>query len=204
MSAPMRLGRRRLMVQLRPFVPIFVASAVLVSCASPSPTALASATPIPSASNTGSGWLSCAGDSFALAYPAGWFVHPADGALGVEECTLFAATEFEGEPESDWGWTGAQIVLDLESGCRGTFERVVTAQEVVIDGLPATRSELEAGEGPTAPEPFAYEYFINLTRGQPCEEGRWFYARTESDDPGDYDDNKRVLDEMLTSLRWAD
>ena len=94
-------------------------------------------------------------------------------------------------------------MLGVEIGCRGTFERVASEEEFAIQGFPAWRRELEAGEGPEVPAPFAYEYFVNLSPGEPCEAGRWFYARTESDDPGDFRENQLVLDEMISSLRFA-
>lgn len=74
----------------------------------------------------------------------------------------------------------------------------------MVDGLPAFRHELAAGEGPDAPEPRAVEYFVNLTPNPPCETSRWLYARTESDDPGEYELNQSILDEMMSTLRWAD
>lgn len=177
-----------------------ITTVLLVGCAGP----LLTARPSPAQSGEEEAWQVCEADAFSVAYPSGWFVHPPDEALGVVPCTLFAATEFGGEIEHDGGWAGAQVVLGLGEGCRGSFEVAVTTEDVVVDGMPAFRHELAAGEGPEAPEPRAVEYFVNLTPNPPCETSRWFYARTESDDPGEYGLNRRILDEMMSSLRWAD
>lgn len=127
------------------------------------------------------------GDQWSVAYPPGWFVHPADSARGVAACTLFGREAFQAEPEGDWGWSGAQVVMGLEAGCRGSFEVVMTHEELEVDGFAASRQLLQDGHGGQAP--LAYEYFVDLTPGRACEVGRWFYARTESDDPGDFEAN---------------
>ena len=84
----------------------------------------------------------------------------------------------------------------------GSFERVVWQEEMEILGFPAWRRDVVPAEGVDSRS--AYEYFINLTPSEPCETGRWFIGRTESDDPGDFAENKAILDEMMSSLRLAD
>jgi hypothetical protein len=165
--------------------------------ASPSPTAPAS-----DAVDGDAVWPTCEGTRFVVAYPPGWFLHPPTDE--VAECSLFAAQEFRAEREAEWGWAGAQIVLGTGSGCRGSFEVAMRSEEVVVDGRTAWRAELRTGEGPNAPEPFAYEYNLSLGPALPCETSEWFTARTESDDPGNFAANRLILDQMMASVRFTD
>lgn len=145
-------------------------------------------------------WPECSGDRFTVSYPPGWFVHPGDETNRVGQCELFAAQEFITQPEPDWGWDGAQIVLGVESGCRGLLERVASEEQVEVGGYPGWRRSLEAGEG--GPMPKAYEYFVTLISRGSCESDEWFYARTESDDPGDYAENSQALDQMIQTVSF--
>jgi hypothetical protein len=145
----------------------------------------------------------CEGDGFSIVYPDGWYVHPEDPSVGASSCTLFAADPFEGSRESDWGWTGAQIVLRLAEGCQGSFESVLSEEEVDIEGYPAWVRTKGVGEGPNSGELSAYEYTVNLAPADPCETGRWFFGRTEVDAPGNFEENKRILDDMMGSVRFS-
>lgn len=174
-----------------------VAALLLASCGTP-PIPAPSTEATSGSGSEGEAGLRCAAIEFTVSYPAGWYVHPADDSLGLGPCELFARDVFETEPETDWGWVGAQIVFRTGVGCRGSFERVVAEDELMIDGYPAYRQTLEPGEG--APTYRAYEYVIDLSSGQPCETSPWFYARTESDDPGSFEQNAATLDWMISSL----
>ncbi len=79
----------------------------------------------------------------------------------------------------------------------------IETDETVVDGLPAFRHVLVPGEG-ARPGQSAVEYFVDRTPGQACERGRWFYGRTESDDPGDYEENRAILDHMMATLRFTE
>lgn len=146
-------------------------------------------------------WLACLGAGYAVAYPAGWFVHEPDQATGAAECALFAAKPFAGQSEEDGGWTGAQIVLAAGEGCIGTFETRISERQLEIDHYPAWARDFAAGEGPNAGRPVAYQYFVNVSPDQPCESGRWFIGRTEIGAPGEHFENKAILDRMMSSLR---
>ena len=179
---------------MRRLLPI-LCLAVLAACGhlqeSPAPST-AQSSPVAGA------WEECVADAWTVSYPSGWLVHPGDGRTAVGGCELFAAEEFAGEPEPDWGWSGAQIVIRTQGGCRGTFERVVSEDATDIDGRPASRRVLQPAEGGAGQE--AVEYLINLSDPVPCETSEWLYARTESDDPGDFDENVAILDQMMRSL----
>ena len=146
------------------------------------------------------GWLVCQSNEWSVRYPAGWSVHPAEPTRNVAACALFAEQEFQApEPEEDWGWSGAQVVLGLEAGCRGSFETVVSEEQLDIEGFPAWRRSLRGSQA-DGDAATAYEYVINLSPGAACEAGQWFYARTEADDPGSFAENRAVLDEMIATL----
>jgi len=117
---------------------------------------------------------------------------------------LFAAEPFAGRRDDEGRWPDAQVVVMAITGCRGSFDRVSSEREVNIQGFPAWARELSVGEGPTAGEVYAYEYFINLTPNRPCELGRSLVVRTERAAPGEHNENKNVLDGMVSTLRFAD
>lgn len=145
-------------------------------------------------------WETCRGDGYTVSYPPGWFVHPAEEGGAPRGCALFAAQEFAGDPEQDWGWAGAQIVLASGSGCRGSFDQVLSEEQVQRGGHMGWRRELAPGEG--NPDARSVEYFLELNDGLPCEASQWFYGRTESDDPGNFASNVQILDQMMESLRF--
>lgn len=153
----------------------------------------------PSAAINGADWPACEGDEWSVSYPSDWFAQAADPGRGLKACALFAQEPFEAEPEDDWGWSGAQVVLGLESGCRASFEIATSEEELEIEGFPAWRRSLRDGHSDDGPAT-AYEYVINLSPGEECEAGRWFYGRTEADDSGDFELNRAVLDEMMATL----
>lgn len=169
-----------------------VAALFLAGCATPP------ATPRSTTPSAADGWPRCTSDQFEVSHPPGWFVHPRDESLNLAACELFGSEEFDTEREGDWGWAGAQIVLSVETGCRGSFERVVAEDELEIGGFPAFRRTLEPGEGD--PSLRAYEYLVILSPGEPCERSTWLYGRTESDDPGHFQENSAILDRMIASL----
>jgi hypothetical protein len=141
----------------------------------------------------------CVGDVFSIGFPEGWWVHPADAKLGIEPCSFFAVEPFGAErEEDDFGLSGAQVSIWTGSGCRGSFDVAIAERQLAIDGRRAFRHELERGEG--GPQPLALQYLVRLAGGVPCETSSWLVARTESDDPGDHAENRRILDLMLQSL----
>jgi hypothetical protein len=146
------------------------------------------------------GWPRCAGDGYDVGYPMGWFVHPADVALGIGACTLFAAQPFEAQPEGDGGWDGASIALWHGRGCRGSFEVAVAHRSMEVDGRPAVAAELEDGHGVS--DLTAYQVDVQLAAPQRCEASEWLVGRTESDDPGGLERNRPILDAMLATLEF--
>lgn len=171
-----------------------VLTAVLAACGG---------VPQPSVSTDPEGWLRCESDQWSVDYPPDWVVQAADAARDIADCALFAREASQTEPEDDWGWSGAQVVLGLEEGCRGSFEVSMAEEELELEGFPAWRRTLRDGHGDGGPAT-AYEYVINLSPGAECETGRWFYGRTEADDPGDFGENQATLDRMIETLTLSD
>jgi hypothetical protein len=115
---------------------------------------------------------------------------------------LFARDPFTAMQNELGRWPGSQVTAVFITGCRGTFEQVVTERRLEVDGFPAFAHELAFGEGPQAGEPSAYEYFVNLTPGRPCEEGESLVVRTEVDAPGSFEMNREVVDQMVATTRF--
>lgn len=138
------------------------------------------------------GWVSGSMEGGVLHGPEDWLAGQAE-----VECTDLTVVSLPRE-DDDFGVSGAQVSIWTGSGCRGSFDRVVTEAELLMDGRRAYRHELERGEG--GPEPRALEYTVWTAGGAPCETSRWLVARTESDDPGDHAQNRRILDVMIQSL----
>lgn len=172
----------------------------LIACSAPS----VSETAAPSGSVPPDQWAGCANpEGFAIRYPLGWFVHPPDPGRRVATCMLFAAEPFIANQDEMGRWPGAQVIVTFVSGCRGSFEEVLTERELEVAGFPAFVHDLAVGEGPSAGEPSAYEYFINLSPGRPCDVGESLVVRTEHGAPGSFERNKEVVDQMVTTIRFG-
>lgn len=115
---------------------------------------------------------------------------------------LFARDPFTATQDELGRWPGSQVTVVFITGCRGTFEQVVTERRLEVGGFPAFAHELAFGEGPQAGQPSAYEYFVNLTPGRPCEEGVALVVRIEVDSPGSFEINRRVVDRMASTVRF--
>jgi hypothetical protein len=186
------------------FAGVALAGTLMFSACSAATDSAESPTPTPSRSGNADAspadeWATCDGEGYSISHPSQWFVHPGDES-GAKPCALFAADPFSGDPEPDWGWEGAQVVIGTGTGCRGSFENSIGSEEVELDGYTAMRSELQPGEGD--PTLRAIEYFLTFGEQVPCESSLWLYSRTESDDPGAFDENTVILDRMMDSIRF--
>ena len=141
------------------------------------------------------GTAPCRGDGYVVTAPSGWWIHPPDASRSIGPCSLFAQEAFLAGPAGE----GAQIRLWAGEGCRGSFDRVVAQHPIEIDGFTAVRAEVVDGHGGMHP---ATVYDVTLSATLPCETSRWLSARTEADDPGSYEENQRLLDEVMQSLRF--
>jgi hypothetical protein len=135
--------------------------------------------------------------------PDGWFAHSGEAEVGVGPCELFAADPFELTRNDNGRWEGVQVSLFTFVGCLGSFETVVEEEAVELDGVAGWRRTMESAEGGGQIGLRAYEYVV-AAGPIDCEERRWFIARTESDDPGSFEENSAILDEMMESVEFDD
>ncbi len=138
--------------------------------------------------------------------PSGWWTNREfeDHELGdIAACRFFAPTEFDvttGDHEAPMP-DGASIWMEfLDGGCVGYINPVLESRQTTVDGHPAAASEL--AEGKLEPNPAGtYQYVVNLKVDLACEDGgQYIYAFTKPDFPGDYEENKAALDQMMQSL----
>jgi len=116
---------------------------------------------------------------------------------------LFGAERFDATDDDPGSGSGPHVTVHYLAGCRGTFDQVVSERELVVRGFPAWAREIAPAVGPSAGRVSAYEYFINLTPGRLCESGRSIIVRTERDAPGEFTENRDVVDLMVSSLRFG-
>lgn len=144
--------------------------------------------------------------AYRVILPEGWWTNPEfeDPELGpVAACRFFAPTDFDvttGDRERPHP-AGTAIWLDhLDSSCVGYINPILTSRATTVAGYPATVSELAFGKEETNP-PFTYEYLVSLTPDIDCESGgRYLLAFTRRDVPGEYEQNKAVLDQMMQTI----
>lgn len=143
---------------------------------------------------------------YRVAFPDAWwwnteYEHAELGELAA--CTYFAPDEFDITTASreDTVPQGVAISMQyLDDGCLGFFTPVLSSREVNIDGYTAVVEE--RAERPTEDSPpGGYGYRIDLNPDVPCEEGGQFItAGTGVDSAGDYEENKAMLDRMMSTM----
>ncbi|MDQ3881236.1 MAG: hypothetical protein M3295_09225 [Chloroflexota bacterium] len=180
---------------------VFGLECEFVASTAPPPTATAS--PAPTDGPT-SPPPTCRNPSgFSVDVPAGWFVHPQDSTLAIAECRLFAARTFEAMTRDFYGfWRGAQIDMQIVTGCHGSFEGIGSSRDVVVDGFNGRALELVFSESPRAGEISGYEYIVYLRSGAECSNDRWFIGQTRRDAVGSYKQNRGVLDGMMRAVEF--
>ena len=170
---------------------------------STAPTTAPSETPEPSAASP-----KCENATlgYAVSTPAGWFgneaVTPADPALDpIPACQYFGEQPFEVSPNAGLPSTVAisfSRQADAPPPSDGAI--VLSAEEATVAGRPATVRETEG----TGDDSFfgagdrAYEYLVSLPNGDVL------WVLTTADADGDYEEHKRVLDQMMESLELID
>jgi hypothetical protein len=139
---------------------------------------------------------------FAVRFPAGWWVHPADSEREISQCEYFGPIPFTLTENADGGLAGGTVVMHVADACVGYFRDVVSRQEITIAGRPTTRIELAASEGDPTPGPAAALLYWIHVRGQECESAdtRYIVASTGSTDPEAYAENAAVLDAMMETF----
>jgi hypothetical protein len=129
---------------------------------------------------------------YSIQVPPGWwylFTNDTCGYLDPEPFTFVGAT-----PQGP-----VAIRIRVVQGGVGSFYEVVSSEQILIAGHPATRWELRAGGeagGPPAGT-LIYEYIVQLGA---TPESPNLVAHTESLNQPDYEQNKLVLDAIMATL----
>lgn len=144
---------------------------------------------------------------FRLILPDGWWTNTAfkDSELGdIPACQYFAAEPFDPTtatrdqaiPE------GVAVTINYyENTCLGYISPILEERTTTVDGHPALIVELAQGKDETNP-PGAYQYEIALSDDADCDPGgRFIVGRTTVDMTGDYEANKAILDEMMSTIQ---
>lgn len=137
----------------------------------------------------------CTNDRFTVEVPAGWWY----AATGPSACLYFDREPFElaGFEPTD----RTAIEIRWLEGDVGTFDEIMTREELVIDGRPAVRWELRTGGEPGGmlpPNLLITQYIVQL--GPLPEAGPNIMAQTMSWFE-EYLDNQKVLDAIMASFR---
>jgi hypothetical protein len=167
--------------------------------------------PPPPANNLPRGWQRC--DNFvfhySIGYPDDW--HTTDILMGNQKasyaCRWFSPTPFDATQGNvvteGWGYP-------LEVGIGGTFDhelrnlldpevaRIVTREDLVVDGRRAARLEYETLIDLIGESGLHYEYVIELDRGTTLI----VHTTATRGVEGVYEENKTVVDRAVDSLVW--
>jgi hypothetical protein len=175
--------------------------------ASPSPTAEAtpSASVLPSASPTPSGFPDarrCTNDElgFEVAYPSEWHTNEeiaVEFADPIPACTYFDEAAFEIQPNAGLPPSvGIAIGREPEAQPEPSGSDVLQRDQAMVDGQPATVSEIEFAEADAFIEAGQRDYWYEVA----LPDGSILVARTSSRGGDDYEAHKAVLDRMMESL----
>jgi hypothetical protein len=168
-----------------------------------SPPAGSGATSPPTTSAPGTVTCAATQRGYQLDFPEGWFTNQAD--VG-EPCRFFHPEPFTLAPQTDA--TGIAVNVRLNPVA---FEEVTPApggssgidvlghRRTTIDGHPSVRVELRStGQGLLPEGTSAVSWFVD------AGEGTLVATTSEAATAGEYQDNVRVLDAMMGTLRLSD
>lgn len=140
-------------------------------------------------------------EGYELAYPAGWHVND-PGTAGP--CRVFDPRPFTLQPQSEIPSGLAVVVkmehVSMERMLEGDAQEgeVLRREELTVAGREAVLLEVRAGQDAPLQEPgtISYRYLIRLSPE------RTFVARTTDRGETPYEDKRRVLDRMVSTLRF--
>jgi hypothetical protein len=146
-----------------------------------------------SCTSSGGGW--------AIQFPVAWYTDETgdqDASEPDAACTLFG-------PDPIVEGVNAAISSARIEGDYGSFEQPVARQHEIVAGRPAVRVEYRgaAGEGGTQPQTWRQLVWL-IQIGGTEESGPNLVFTTSTDDPGDYELNKAILDRMIASLELVE
>jgi hypothetical protein len=158
------------------------------------------------------GWVRCTNTElgFSIGYPGSW--HTTDVFDGRQDpsfgCRWFSPQPFgpDGNVVAEgWGYplevaVGGSIVVELLELRAPEIERVLTEEELTVDGRRAVRVEYETRLDPVADAGRHYQYLIELDG-----ESTLIVHTTETRGiEGDYGENKERVDEAVDTLRFTE
>lgn len=134
---------------------------------------------------------------FSVSYQAGWTTNRGEV---VPACTAFDPDAFEIPRDSEMPFDIA-VVIDVEDVPYERItepsraERIISNEQVTIDGRDARRVEVEStGEGLASPGMRSLRYVVDLGNG------RSLVATTHDVEGTDYHRNQEILGRMMASL----
>lgn len=144
---------------------------------------------------------------YRIAFPDSWWTNTAyeDPNLGpTAACVYFApaafdvttATQEEPIPE------GVAITASHTLGCLGYIHPTKSSTDMMISGFDARAEELAEGKRESNP-PLLYRYVVDRLPDASCEgeaNGDMLLFTTAPDMPGDYEENKAMLDRMMQTV----
>jgi hypothetical protein len=168
--------------------------------------------PLPTATDLPAGWVRCTNDAlgYSIGYPGDW--HTTDILTGNQKpsyaCRWFSPTPFDASQGNlvteGWGYP-------LEVGIGGAFDRqlrqtidaqvarVLTQEELLVDGHRAVRLEYETLVDLIGEPGFHYEYLIELD-----PDTTMIVHTTETRGiAGVYEENRVVVDRAIGTLRFT-
>lgn len=141
---------------------------------------------------------------FSIDYPAGWWVHPPDPEREVDACSYFGPSPFELEAGDFGQLVGGSITVRVSGGgCLGYDETPITHHRLTVDGMPGYVDEF-AGFFMAAGTWYVLDLVADGGLCDGLNQGPALHAGTTVDLPGDYVENRRILDAMVRSLAFRD
>lgn len=140
---------------------------------------------------------------YRVTLPDGWWTNRDGGPDDLwEACELFGPEPFAVTRTADRTWPdGVALAIDwVDGGCRGFIWDLLSSEPTTVDGLPALVNEYTLPGN--AESGYAYEYDIDLSDpGVDCEAGgRSIGSSTNREMTGDYDENKALLDRIMSGM----
>jgi hypothetical protein len=138
---------------------------------------------------------------YTVSFPDAWYTNTAIGE--VPACSWFSPVFFEA---TAGGPRPPEIAAEIRvfEGAVGFIWVDLYAEEVLLDGVPAGRSENGMTKDPNTPtDTFQYSYLARLD-DEPNGLGRKLWAFTGTEYGGDYELNRGVLDRIMASLIFDD
>jgi hypothetical protein len=167
--------------------------------------------PLPTATDLPAGWVRCTNDTlgYSIGYPGDW--HTTDILTGKQKpsyaCRWFSPTPFDASQGNlvteGWGYP-------LEVGIGGAFDRqlgqtidpqvarVLTQEELLVDGHRAIRLEYETLVDLIGEPGLHYEYLIELGRRSTLI----VHTTATRGIEGVYEENRTIVDRAVNTLVW--